>query len=424
MTAPGYAGAARRNYAWSGKPFVFAYVRERDKMTSLDWQRLESLYAEAADLPPEEQAYFIEQLSAADPVLAQEMHSLLDHARTAGERLRGILDRATAPAEQGLPWLGQTFGRYRVVRTIATGGMGTVFEAVREQDYRKRVALKVAASPIGTPAWVERFQQERQILAGLDHPHIARFLDGGASSGGLPYFAMELVEGAPITDYVRGRKASLQERIELFRKVCAAVSYAHQNLIVHRDLKPGNILVTPDGNPKLLDFGIAKLLSPVDSSLHLTQTALPLLTPSYCSPEQVAGGKITTRVDVYLLGLILFELLTDEPAHELASSAPAALQHVVCKEEEPVPSARAAQAGKPAIARSLRGDLDTIVAKTLQKDPALRYASVDLLSEDLARYSGCAAAARPPLGTGVTVRASSCGGIGSRSQLQPQCWWR
>ena len=354
-------------------------------MTSLDWQRLESLYAEAADLPPEEQAYFIEQLSAADPVLAQEMHSLLDHARTAGERLRGILDRATAPAEQGLPWLGQTFGRYRVVRTIATGGMGTVFEAVREQDYRKRVALKVAASPIGTPAWVERFQQERQILAGLDHPHIARFLDGGASSGGLPYFAMELVEGAPITDYVRGRKASLQERIELFRKVCAAVSYAHQNLIVHRDLKPGNILVTPDGNPKLLDFGIAKLLSPVDSSLHLTQTALPLLTPSYCSPEQVEGRSPHAWMS-YLLGLILFEPADGRPAHELVSSAPAALQHVVCKEEEPVPSARAAQAGKPAIARSLRGDLDTIVAKTLQKDPALRYASVDLLSEDLARF--------------------------------------
>jgi tetratricopeptide (TPR) repeat protein len=346
---------------------------------------LESLYAEAADLPPEEQAYFIQRLSSADPVLADEMHSLLAHTRTAGERLRGILDRATAPAEQG-PWLGQTFGRYRVVRTIATGGMGTVFEAVREQDYRKRVALKVAASPIGTPAWVERFQQERQILAGLDHPHIARFLDGGASSRGLPYFAMELVEGVPITDYVRSRKASLQERIELFRKVCAAVSYAHQNLIVHRDLKPGNILVTADGNPKLLDFGIAKLLSPVDSSLHLTQTALPLLTPSYCSPEQVTGGKITTRVDVYLLGLILFELLTDEPAHELASSAPAALERLVCAEHEPVPSARAAQAGKRTLAKSLRGDLDTIAAKALQKDPALRYASVDLLSEDLARF--------------------------------------
>src|SRR5207248_906859 len=140
---------------------------------------------------------------------------------------------------------------------------------------------------IGTPAWIERFQQERQILAGLDHPHIARFLDGGASADGLPYFAMELVEGEPITDFVRGRKATLPERIRLFRKVCAAVSYAHQSLVVHRDLKPGNILVTPDGEPKLLDFGLAKLQSPLEPGPGLTETALPLMTPAYCSPEQV-----------------------------------------------------------------------------------------------------------------------------------------
>src|SRR5262249_30465789 len=159
------------------------------------------------------------------------------------ERVRGIIDRAVVDAANQQPWPRQ-FGAYRVLRTIASGGMGTVFEAVREQDYHKRVALKVAASVIGTPAWVERFQQERQILAGLDHPYVARFLDGGASDEGLPYFAMELVEGEPITEYVRKRNLPLRERIVLFRKVCTAVSYAHQSLVVHRDLKPANILVT------------------------------------------------------------------------------------------------------------------------------------------------------------------------------------
>jgi serine/threonine-protein kinase len=318
--------------------------------------------------------------------LARELAALLNCDRSAGHRLRGIMDRVVADASLLPLWSGQLFGSYRVVRTIAAGGMGTVFEAVREQDYHKRVALKVAASALGTPAWVERFQQERQILAGLDHPHIARFLDGGVSVDGLPYFAMELVEGQPITDFVRSRKSGLQERIQLFRKVCAAVSFAHQCLVVHRDLKPGNILVTADGEPKLLDFGLAKLQSPLEPNAGLTQTALPLLTPAYCSPEQVFGEKITTRVDVYLLGLILFELLTGTQAHQLTGSSPAELQKMVSEADAPVPSARAAQAGDPALARSLRGDLDTIVLKAIQRDPALRYQSVDELNDDLGRY--------------------------------------
>ncbi|MBZ5625827.1 MAG: serine/threonine protein kinase [Acidobacteriia bacterium] len=351
-----------------------------------DWERLESLFTQAADLPPAERARYLDALSATDPALARELTSLLDCDGTAHQRLHGIMDRVVADASRLPQWSGQVFGSYRVVRTIAAGGMGTVFEAVREQDYHKRVALKVAASAIGTPAWVERFQQERQILAGLDHPHIARFLDGGASAEGLPYFAMELVEGEPITAFARNRKAGLRERIELFRKVCAAVSFAHQSLVVHRDLKPGNILVTADGEPKLLDFGLAKLQSPLEPDLGLTQTAVPLLTPAYCSPEQVLGGKITTRVDVYLLGLILFELLTGEQAHQLTGGSPAELQQAVSEAEAPVPSARAAEARELALAKSLRGDLDTIVVKAIQKDPARRYQSVDELNEDLARY--------------------------------------
>jgi serine/threonine protein kinase len=232
-----------------------------------DRERLESLFAQAAGLPPAERARLFDELSVSDPAAARELASLLEYDDAASRRLRGIMDRAVADASRFPLRSGQAFGSYRVVRTIAAGGMGTVFEAVREQDYHKRVALKVAASAIGTPAWIERFQQERQILAGLDHPHIARFLDGGASADGLPYFAMELVEGEPITDFVRNRKLGVRERIELFRKVCAAVSFAHQSLVVHRDLKPGNILVTADGEPKLLDFGLAKLQSPLEPDL-------------------------------------------------------------------------------------------------------------------------------------------------------------
>jgi len=373
--------------------------------STLDWNRVEFLFAQAADLPAAERAPFFRELAASDPVLARELASLVDYDLTANQRLHGIMDRVVADISRLPQWSGQVFGAYRVVRVIAAGGMATVFEAVREQDYRKRVALKVAASAIGTPAWVERFQQERQILAGLDHPHIARFLDGGASAGGLPYFAMELVEGEPITDFVRNRKAGLRERIELFRKVCAAVSFAHQSLVVHRDLKPGNILVTADGEPKLLDFGLAKLQSPLEPDAGLTQTALPLLTPAYCSPEQVLGGTITTRVDVYLLGLILFELLTGSQAHQLSCGSPAELQRVVSEAESPVPSARAAQAGERALARSLRGDLDTIVLKAIQKDPPRRYRSVDELNEDLARYlDGRPILARPAGWSYLTVK--------------------
>jgi len=341
-----------------------------------DRERLESLFEQAESLDPAERANWLAQLGDSDPALARELASLMEFDDSAGANLRGIIDRAIADSAREQHWPRQ-FGPYRVLRTIAAGGMGTVFEAVREQDYHKRVALKVAASPIGTPAWVERFQQERQILAGLEHPHIARFLDGGASAEGLPYFAMELVEGEPITEFVRNRKLAIRERIELFRKVCAAVSFAHQSLVVHRDLKPANILVTAEGEPKLLDFGLAKLQSAMEPNVGLTQTALPLLTPAYCSPEQVLGGKITTRVDVYLLGLVLFDVLTGRQAHQLSGAAPAELQRAICEDPAPVPSA---------VTAGLAGDLDVIVVKALQKEPDRRYHSVDELNEDLGRY--------------------------------------
>jgi hypothetical protein len=360
-----------------------------------DRERLESLFEQAAGLPPTEREQWLDVLASSDAALARDVASLLECDAGAGGLLRGIMERVVADASRLPQWVGQIFGPYRVVRTIATGGMATVFEAVRDQDYQKRVALKVAASPFGTPAWVERFQQERQILAGLEHPHIARFLDGGASVDGLPFFAMELVEGEPITDFVRRNKTGLRERIELFRKVCDAVSFAHRHLVVHRDLKPGNILVTTGGEPKLLDFGLAKLQA-LEPDLGLTLTCLPMLTPAYCSPEQVLGQAITTRVDVYLLGLILFELLTGSQAHQLAGTSPGELQQVVGENDAPVPSARAAQSGDHTLAKSLCGDLDTIVLKAIQKEPARRYQSVDELNDDLTRYlDGLPILARP-----------------------------
>jgi serine/threonine-protein kinase len=278
----------------------------------------------------------------------------------------------------------QSRGAYRLVREIGRGGMGVVFEACRDDEYRKTVALKVA------PAWRdcetlgERLRHERQILAGLEHPNVARFLEGG-SQDGVPYFAMEYVQGSPIGEFAQLRRWSVQARIELFRHVCAAVHYAHERLVVHRDLKPANILVTGEGVPKLLDFGIGKLLTPAPRDENTT-AGMRLWTPDYTSPEQVRGGAVTTRTDVYLLGLVLHELLCGEKTQEADASSPLALDRSVCEIEPPPPSQSAAGRGDAALTRELRGDLDTIVAMALRKEPERRYGSAAALSEDLARY--------------------------------------
>jgi non-specific serine/threonine protein kinase/serine/threonine-protein kinase len=309
-------------------------------------------------------------------------------------------------------------GPYRVIREIGRGGMGTVYLAVRDDDaFQKRVAIKVLKRGMDTDAIVRRFQRERQILAALDHPHIASLLDGGTTPDGLPYFAMEFVDGQPIAEYCDARGLNTSARLELFRQVCSAVQYAHQNLIVHRDIKPANVLVTNDGTPKLLDFGIAKLLNPelIGHTVVPTAAGLQLMTPEYASPEQVRGEAVTTATDVYSLGVLLYELLTARLPYRFTGRTAADVVRAVCELPPIRPSTAVTQLPEPVherderrrsgdagsdasrpekqraprgetLRRRLVGDLDNILLKALSKEPARRYASVDQFSEDLRRH--------------------------------------
>ena len=282
--------------------------------------------------------------------------------------------------------------------------MGTVYLAVRGDDeFQKRVALKVLRRGMDTDAIVQRFRHERQILASLEHPFISGLLDGGTTADGLPYFAMEFVEGQPIDHYCEARQLDTAARLQLFRKVCAAVQHAHQNLVIHRDIKPANVLVTADGTPKLLDFGIAKLLNPgVGETLALTAEGVPLMTPEYASPEQVSGAPVTTATDVYSLGVLLYELLTGRRPYRLTDRTLPEIVRVICDSVPERPST-AVTTPAPAVEpdagaggrrfadpqrlkRRLAGDLDNIVLKALSKEPARRYASVDQFSEDIRRH--------------------------------------
>jgi serine/threonine protein kinase/tetratricopeptide (TPR) repeat protein len=311
-------------------------------------------------------------------------------------------------------------GPYRLIREIGRGGMGAVYLAVRDDDaFQKRVAIKVLKRGMDTEAIVRRFQHERQILAALEHPYIAGLLDGGTTSDGLPYFAMEFVEGQPITEYCDGQHLDTTARLQIFRQVCSAVHYAHQNLVVHRDIKPANVLVTNDGTPKLLDFGIAKLLNPelAGHTLVPTVAGLQLMTPEYASPEQVRGESVTTATDVYSLAVLLYEMLTARLPYRFTGRTAADVARAVCEsppvrpstavtqvpDRDPTESADGRQsttahdshtvdADKLRLARGdllrrqLAGDLDNILLKALSKEPIRRYASVDQFSEDVRRH--------------------------------------
>ena len=358
------------------------------------WRRLETLFEDALDLPLAERAAFVSQQTTDDAALERELSGMLEHAPFGGSRIANVVSSVAQLSVPVTEWVDRRFGEYRIVREIGRGGMGLVFEAVRADDeYLKRVALKIApwwrdAGLIGS-----RFRLERQILANLDHPNIARFLDGGTEDG-LPYFVMEYVEGVPIAAYCERHSLNVRERVELVRQVCAAVHFAHQNLVVHRDIKPANILVDENGTPKLLDFGIAKFLDGAEGSL--TTTGAGIWTPDYASPEQARGQAITTRADVYSLGLVLYELLTGERGQVADQSSPLALDRSICEVEPALPSERVLAQGARADARRLRGDLDTIVMTALRKEPDRRYGSAAALSDDLARYlNGQPILARP-----------------------------
>ncbi|MGP0098284.1 MAG: protein kinase domain-containing protein, partial [Terriglobales bacterium] len=297
------------------------------------------------------------------------------------------------------------FGPYRLAALLGAGGMGDVYRAARvDGQYEQQVALKVVRSGYAR-GLTARFRNERQILASLEHPNIARILDGGTTKDGVPYIVMELIEGLPMTEYCDQHKLRFDDRLKLFRTVCSAVHYAHQHLVVHRDIKPSNILVTADGTPKLLDFGIAKILRPESIEQNATHTGLLMMTPEYASPEQLRGELITTATDIYSLGLVLYELLTGHPAFRMRGNMPHEIARGVLEMEPERPSEalrrRPSEAQNPAgvpsagekpdgprekLGRPLVGDLDSIVLKALRKEPGDRYGSADQLSEDIRRH--------------------------------------
>lgn len=367
----------------------------RSDPTEGRWRRLEALFHAALDLPTTDREDFIEHAAGGDSELQRELREMLRHSDDAAERIAGTVARIARRAAGGPDWIARHFGPYRIVREIGRGGMGLVFEATRDDaEYDKTVALKVAPDWRDLESLRERFRNERQILARLEHPNIARFLDGGTEDG-IPYFAMEYIHGKSITEWVRERGLPLHTRIELFRQVCAAVHYAHENLVVHRDLKPANILVDQTDTPKLLDFGIAALLNPIGVETAAT-TGVRLWTPDYCSPEQVRGGSITVRTDIYALGLILYELLSGERAQIADTSSPLALDRSICETDPAPPSVQAAGRGDKGLSRQLRGDLDTIVAMAIRKEPERRYGSAAALAADLGRFlDGRPVEARP-----------------------------
>jgi len=354
-------------------------------LTEERWQRLQALFLAAVELSPSDRERFVERETAEDPSLRRELIGMLAHCVDGGQLIAHAIERVAVAVAPDSVWLGRRVGAYRLLREIGRGGMGLVFEAARDDDeFRKAVAVKIAPPWHDAARFDDQFRQERQILAELEHPNIARLLDGG-SADGVPYFVMELVEGEPITEYCERHQLDLTARIGLFRQVCTAVRFAHESLVVHRDLKPSNILVTEDGTPKLLDFGIAKLLDPL-SERDATSTIAAAWTPDYTSPEQVRGRPVTTRTDVYSLGLILYELLTGARAQIADATSPAALERSICEREPARPSERVATSGRPAIARRLRGDLDTIVMTAIRKEPERRYGTAAALSDDLGRY--------------------------------------
>src|SRR5688572_29302845 len=308
---------------------------------SNDWERVRQVFEAALLQPAEQRASFVAHSCRDQPAIHDQVAALLashDRASSFLETPAGVLlghcASGHASADPAVdPNIGRGIGSYHIESCIGHGGMGTVYRAVRDDDaFRKTVALKLVRGGRHSEYFERRFLLERKILAGLQHPNIATVLDGGTTDAGEPYLVMEYVEGQPITAYCAARAASTTERVALFRTVCAAVQYAHQNLVIHRDIKPANVLVDRDGVPKLVDFGIAKLLtSGAEADLAPAATMVPVMTPDYASPEQVKGQTVTTASDVYSLGVLLYELLARRPPYEVHAESLTAIVKAVCE---------------------------------------------------------------------------------------------
>jgi serine/threonine protein kinase len=376
------------------------------------WQQVKAVLEQVLDLAPEQRKAFLDDACRDDHALQQEVESLLLEA---GDGEDGLLQ---SPVHVTLknwslregPLVGCRIGPYQILEMIGEGGMGTLYRAARADDqYRKQVAIKLVRMGLTTPLALERFRDERQILANLEHPNIARLLEGGATEDGVPYVVMELVDGQPLADFCDDHHLTIDARLKIFLEVCSAVQYAHRRLIVHRDIKPNNILVTREGSPKLIDFGIAKILDPEASDgINQATTGLRVLTPAYASPEQVKGEPITTASDVYSLGVVLYELLTGHPPYRVALRTPETLARAACEQEpekpslavrrtafateegreevtpETVSASRQSRPGK--LSAQLGGDLDNIILMALRKEPERRYGSVEQFAEDIRRH--------------------------------------
>jgi eukaryotic-like serine/threonine-protein kinase len=385
-------------------------------MTPERWQRVKDLLGPALELDPAKRAGYLDQACGADPTLRPDLERLLAAEEKAGPEFLSdpvILPELTLDLpQQADAWVGRRLGPYQIVEEIGTGGMGEVYRAVRADDeYHKEVAIKLVRSGQDSSFVLSRFKTERQILANLDHPNIARLLDGGTTQEGVPYFVMELIEGERINEYCDAHKLTTNERLGLFLQVCSAVQYAHQHLVIHRDIKPGNILVNAEGVPKLLDFGIAKILESNEATDQPQQTIsmIRLLTPEYASPEQVKGEPITTASDVYSLGVVLYELLTGRTPYNVPTHTPHEISRAVCEIEPDKPSTAVRRKQLPTgdgerkgtddsvlnavregssekLGKRLRGDLDNIVLMALRKEPQRRYASVEQFAQDIRRH--------------------------------------
>jgi serine/threonine-protein kinase len=363
------------------------------ELTPERWHRVAAILDEALELGPEEQAAYLQRTCGGDDLLRSAVERLLvADAASDGFLELPAADYLTSIAAGDEPGgglaAGERIGPYRVVRELARGGMGEVYLAERaDGQFDQQVALKLVRSGMSSAEVHRRFLAERQILARLHHPHIAGLLDGGLTTEGRPWFAMEYIAGAPLKDWCDRHRLELAGRLRLFEDVCEAVRYAHQSLVVHRDLKPSNILVTDDGQVKLLDFGIAKLLEhgagpDGTGSEPATRTELRALTPEYAAPEQLRGEPVTTATDVYTLGAVLYELLTGRRPHRFLRRSPAEIERVVCETDPDAPH--------------LGGELDAIVLRSLQREPSRRYPSVEALTDDLRRLrAGLPVLARP-----------------------------